>query len=131
MSIDGTVTVNYAYEQGGVVFYTDLIKVEVARDTGDVTGYEAQGYVMHHHERNLPEPQVSAEQAQEKVSKNLTVLSTGLALIPTDGRNEVFVHEFKCEAEDGRHYIVYVNAETGREERVIVLIESENGTLAM
>lgn len=131
MSTGGTVTVNYAYEQDGVVCYTDLIKVEVARDTGDVTGYEAQGYVMHHHERELPEPRVSEEEARAKVSARLKVLSTGLAVIPTDGRNEVFVHEFKCEAEDGRHYIVYVNAETGREERVIILVESENGTLAM
>jgi len=131
MSTGGTVTVNYAYEQDGVVCYTDLIKVEVARDTGDVTGYEAQGYVMHHHERELPEPSVSEEDARAKVSPRLKVLSAGLAVIPTDGRNEVFVREFKCEAEDGRHYIVYVNAETGREERVIILVESENGTLAM
>jgi hypothetical protein len=43
----------------------------------------------------------------------------------------VFCHEFKCEAEDGRHYITYVNAENGRVERILILIESENGTLAM
>ncbi|MDR0906312.1 MAG: germination protein YpeB [Oscillospiraceae bacterium] len=131
MSQNNTVTVNFAHTQGGVICYTDLIKVSVARDTGNVVGYEAQGYVMHHREREIPEPQVSEEDAQAKVSKRLKVLSTGLAIIPTDGRNEVFTREFKCEAEDGRHYIVYINAETGREERVIILVESENGTLAM
>jgi len=131
MSIGNTVTVNFAYKQGEVICYPDLIKIEVARDTGDVTGYEAQGYIMHHTEREIPEPQVLEEDAQAKVSKKLKVLSSGLAIIPTNGRNEVFCREFKCEADDGRHYIVYINAETGAEERILILIESENGTLAM
>ena len=131
MSQDNTVTVNFAYEQDGIVCYTDLIKVEVARDLAEVTGFEAQGYVMHHRVRELPEPKISEEEARAKLSKKLRVLSSGLAVIPTNGHNEVFVREFKCEAEDGRHYIAYINAETGREERVIILVENENGTLAM
>ena len=131
MSLGNTVTVNFAYEQDGVICYTDLIKIEVARDIAEVTGFEAQGYVMHHHEREIPEPKISEEDARAKLSPKLTVLSSGLAIIPTNGRHEVFVREFKCEAEDGRHYIAYINAENGREERVIILIENENGTLAM
>lgn len=126
-----TVTVNFAYTQDGVVCYPDLVKVEVSQETGDVTGFEAQGYVMHHTKRELPEPSVSEDEARKVVSEELKVLSHALTVIPTGGKNEVFCHEFKCENEDGQHYIVYVNAETGSEERILILIENENGTLAM
>ncbi|NLB29981.1 MAG: germination protein YpeB [Clostridiales bacterium] len=126
-----SVTVNFAYAQDGVICYPDLIKVEVSQETGDVTGFEAQGFVMHHTERELKNPAVSREEAQGVVSDKLKILSHALAVIPTSGKNEVFCHEFKCESADGRHYIVYVNAETGNEERILILIEDENGALAL
>ncbi|MDR1065315.1 MAG: germination protein YpeB, partial [Oscillospiraceae bacterium] len=112
MTQDGSVTVNFAYTQGDVICYTDLIKVTADLDTGEVSGFEAQGYIMHHHERALPEPKISADAARAKVSQELKILSQALSVIPTDGKNEAFCYEFKCEAPDGRHYIVYINAET-------------------
>ena len=84
---------------------------------------------MSHTERELPEVLVTREQAQENVSEELEILSHNLAVIPTGGKYEVLCHEFKCETEDGRHCIVYVNAQTGNEEKILVLIESESGTL--
>ena len=122
-------TVNFAYIQEGVVCYPDLIKVSVALDNGEVTGFETTGYVMSHTERTFPEMKISADEAEDKVSDELEVLSYGVAVIPTDGKYEVLCHEFKCETEDKRHCIVYINAETGAEEKIFVLIESESGTL--
>ncbi|MBQ4040487.1 MAG: germination protein YpeB [Oscillospiraceae bacterium] len=122
-------TVNFAYTQDGVVCYPDLIKVSVALDNGEIVGFETTGYVMSHTERALPNVSVSAEEAEEKVSDDLEVLAHNLAVIPTDGKYEVMCHEFKCETEDGSHCIVYVNAETGVEEKILILIESESGTL--
>ena len=58
-------------------------------------------------------------------------MSYSLAVIPTSGQNEVFCHEFKMKTGDGQHYIVYVNAETGYEENILILIEDENGTLTL
>ncbi len=127
----GTVTCNFAFTQNGVICYPDLMKVSVSQETGRITGFEAQGYVMHHFERDIKEPSVSKEQAEGKVSGDLKILSHELAIIPTDGKNEVFCHEFKCSGPDERHYIVYVNAETGKEERILILIENENGTLTI
>ena len=65
------------------------------------------------------------------MSPRLTVLSHQMAVIPTEGKYEVYCHEFKCETESGRHYIIYVNAETGEEEKILILIESESGTLTL
>ena len=52
-------------------------------------------------------------------------------MIPTGGEYEVLCHEFKCEDEDGRHVIVYVNAQNGQEEKLLLLLEDENGTLVL
>jgi germination protein YpeB len=131
MTTNNVMTVNFAFVKDGVICYTDLIKVAVSLDSGKVASFEAQGYVMHHHDRTIPDATVTEEQAREKVSKSLKILSHEMTVIPTGGENEVFCHEFKCENESGQHYIVYVNAETGQEERILILLESANGTLTV
>ena len=131
MTEGNTCTVNYAYTTGDVICYTDLIKVSVALDNGGIVGFESQGYVMNHSERPVPEAKISEDQAKTKISPHLTILSHELAIIPTAGKNEVFCHEFKCENGNGNHYIVYVNAQTGNEEKILILQETPQGTLAM
>lgn len=129
MIADGELTVNFAYEQDGVTMYPDLIKVSVSMADGSVCGYEAFGYMMAHREDRDTRTQISAEDAEKSVGKNLTVVGSGLAVIPTDGKNEVLCYEFVTETPDGRHVLVYVNAKTGIEEMLQILIETENGTL--
>ena len=131
MVSNNILTVNYAYEQNGVICYPDLIKVSVALDNGAVVGFEAQGFIVNHQERNLPQPKISREEAQGKLAQHLTVESYGLAVIPTSGKNEIFCHEFKCQSTDGRRYIVYINCETGSEENILILQETPEGVLAM
>ncbi len=124
-------TINFAARQDGVICYPDLIKVEVAMDNGEIVGYEAAGYLMNHTRRGSLQPWVSAGDAQEQVSGELSVLSRQLALIPTEGENEMLCWEFKCENGDGRHYIVYINAKTGEEQQILILLEDESGTLTL
>ncbi|MDR0862227.1 MAG: germination protein YpeB [Oscillospiraceae bacterium] len=128
---DNIVTVNFAHTLDGVIIYPDLVKVCVALDSGNVVGFEGQGYVMNHHERALSEVKVTEEQARERVSRDLKIQSHALAVIPTGGKNEELCHQFICENADGAHYITYVNAETGVESRIVILLENENGTLAI
>lgn len=125
------ITVNFAYEQDGVICYTDLIKVGVAMDNGTVTGFEAMGYISSHYDRQLPSAKVTADQARTKVIKELEILSENMSLIPTEGKNEVLCYEFKCLAPDERHYLIYVNAVTGEQEKILILLEDENGTLTL
>jgi len=131
MISNNILTVNYAYEQNGVVCYPDLIKVSVAMDNGAVVGFEAQGYIVNHQERDLPQPKVSREEAEGKIAENLTVDAYALAVIPTSGKNEFFCHEFKCTSSDGRKYIVYIDCETGQEQDILILQETPEGVLAM
>lgn len=126
---DGRCTINYAYTKDDVIFYSDLIKVTVAMDTGDILEYNAAGYWMNHHDRNVPSPKISEAEARKKLSPLLKAEKGKLAMIPTGGLNEVLTWEFKCTAEDGKHLLVYINCETGFEEQIYILTYSDNGIL--
>lgn len=128
---DGILTVHFAPVLDGVYCYPDLVKVGVALDNGDVVSFEAHGYLMNHGAREPAAPAVSADEAAERVDSSLTVLSRQLALIPTGGEYEVLCHEFKCQNADGGHVLVYVNAATGQQERILLLLEDERGTLVI
>ena len=127
----GVLTVNFAATQADVLCYPDLVKVSVALDTGKVVGFESEGYLMNHMVRDLTALTVPESQAQAVVSPELTVLSHQVCVIPTAGEYEVLCHEFKCQAQDGRHILVYVNAQTGQEEKILILLEDESGTLVL
>jgi len=131
MEQGNVLTVNFAYTQDNVLCYPDLIKVSVALDTGAVTGFECHGWIMNHTGRSFDPPAVSTETARTKVSPHLQILSHQMALIPTDGQYEVLCHEFKCRTEQDTHVLVYLNAATGNEEQILLLLEDEHGTLVL
>ncbi len=123
-------TINFAYVQDNVTCYSDLVKVRVALDTGDIIGLESNGYVMNHTERELSGVKLTMEEAKAKVSTGLEVSATKLALVPKDSMREVLCYEFKGTF-NGKNFLVYVNADNGREEEIFLLIESEEGILTV
>ena len=122
------VTINYAYEQNGIVVYPDLIKLKIALDNGEILGIETSGYLNNHEERNIPAAKISEEEAKQNLNKNLEITSSGLAIIPTEWKTEIFCYEFKGKVND-KDFIVYINAENGREETILVIIDTPNGIL--
>ena len=127
---DGIVTINYAYNQNDVIIYPDLIKVKVALDNGEILGIETTGYLNSHTEREIPTPSITLDEAKATLNPKLEILSKGLAIIPTEWKTEIFCYEFKGKVED-TEFLVYINAETGKEENILVIINTPNGTLTM
>ena len=127
---NGIVTINYAYVQDDVTVYSDLIKLKVALDNGEILGMETSGYLNSHTERNFVTPRISQEEARSKINQNLEITSEGLAMIPTEYQTENLCWEFKGNV-DNRQFLVYINVETGKEEDVLVILETPNGTLTM
>ena len=128
---NGILTINFAHKDKDICVYTDLIKVSVALDNGEILGYDARGYLTNHEKRSYPQDQISPLKAKEKLSPMLTVNKNQLALIPSDGGQEILCHEFNCTSPNGKKILVYVNAQTGNEEDILILYESEKGTLTM
>lgn len=129
---DGVCTINYAFCKDNVIYYTDLIKIGVSLDIGNVVFFDATGYLMNHTERNVSKDfAITLETAQKNVSKRLSIKSTNKAIIPTSGMAEVACYEFECIGENNDNVLVYINAKNGLEEQIFVLINSANGTLVM
>jgi len=130
MDENNIATINFAYTQNNVTIYPDLIKVQVAMDNGDIVGFESAGYLFSHKERNLPVPRISQAEAKSMLNQNLEIINSGLAVIPTDVKTEVLVYEFKGKVDD-REFIVYINAETGNEEDILIILHTPNGILTI
>lgn len=124
-------TVNFAYSDNDITCYTDLIKVSVALDNGEILGYDGRGYIVNHRERNMGEPRLGSAECQEKLSPALRVVNTALAIIPTDSIEEKLCWEFKCKSEDDKTVLVYINSETGAEEEILILLEMADSTLTI
>ena len=128
--LDGIAVINFAYMQDGIKCYSDLIKIKVALDDGEILGMETGGYLMNHQIRDIEPPTISMETAKSKLNPHLTFQSVNVALIPKDNLEEVLCYEFHGNFE-GRNYIIYINAFNGNEEKILMLIESENGILTI
>lgn len=126
----GILTINFAYEQSGIICYSDLIKVRVALDNGDVLGVEMHGYIMNHKYRTFPQITLSEEEAKGKLNSHISVSSSKLALIPKNGQTEKLCYEFTG-THKNHDFIIYINAENGREEEILMLIKTENGVLTV
>ena len=52
-------------------------------------------------------------------------------MIPTEGKGERYCREFLCDTPSGGKCLVYVDARTGEEAKVLLLLEDEDGTLTL
>ncbi|MCM8709711.1 germination protein YpeB [Clostridium sp. SYSU_GA19001] len=128
---DNTAVINYIYKQNDVVIYPDQIKLKIAMDDGSILGVECEKYLVAHDEnRNIETPKISKEEARTKVSKRLNITTARLAIIPTESNKEVLCYEFVGNYKEDK-YIIYINAKTGFEQRIIQIINTPNGELTM
>ena len=127
---EGIVTINYAATQDDVVMYPDLIKVKVALDNGEVLGVETTGYLNNHTIRDVSNVKITGDEAKSSLNQDLQIESQGLAVIPTEWKSEILCYEFKGKVDD-KEFLVYINAENGREEDILIITDTPNGTLVM
>lgn len=120
-----TCNLNFAYEDDGVIFYSDIIKVKVCEERGIVTGMEGLSYVLNHVERNAPEASISKKEARARLNGAFEVETSRLCVIPVDGE-EALCYEFFGTYGDDNYYI-YVDAKTGEEREVFTVIGTAQG----
>ena len=126
---DGICTVNYAFAKDNVIFYADLIKVSIALDTGKLVALDAKNYLLNHSERNLPGNVITKEQAASLIRPSLEVIDIRPAVIPLDTGKEVYCFELHCRDKDKNEVLIYLNALTGRQEDLLILLYSDGGIL--
>lgn len=126
---DGICTVNFAYEDEGVICYPDLIKLSISLETGNIISFDARGYIMNHTDRPPVQSKISADEAKMSVSDYLTVMSSRLAIIPTDYKTEKTAYEFHCKTPDEQEVLVYIDVLTAKEDDILLLLYSDGGIL--
>lgn len=126
---DGVCTVNFAYRVNGIIHYSDLIKVSVALDNGEVLSVDARGYLMNHTKREFPRAELTKAQAQEVISDGLSVVSARSALIPTDEGKEAYCYEFHCKDKSEQEVLIYIDKQTGEERDILILLYADGGVL--
>lgn len=126
---NGICVINFAFVDGQTICYTDLIKVGVAMDTGEIMLVETAGYLTNHTTRAFRSIETTKEQAAERISSDLEIEKTSIALIPTDAGGEVRCYEFLCKTQENQEILVYINVQTLEEEQLYILLKSDGGTL--
>lgn len=128
---DGVCTINFAYNENGIIYYADLIKVSVALDSGKIVAVDARGFLCNHCKRTLPKIEYTLEKAKKTVSSLLTLKSSALALIPGKDGKEKLCYELHVADKNKQEALVYIDTETGNEANVLLLLYSDGGVLTM
>ncbi len=126
---DGVCTVNFAYISEGIIHYSDLIKVSVALDSGEILSADARGYIMNHSKRDIYEEKISLEEARKILSDDLKIISENTAVIPLDTGKEAYCYEFRCKDKKGQEVLVYIDKLSGEERDILLLLYSDGGVL--
>ena len=119
---------NYHAVEQGVNCYTDLIKVKLNLESGKVCGFDASSYLTNHQSRSFAFA-ISQKQARAAVSSYLKIKDVKEALIPTQSEKEALCYEFRCLTPEGEELLVFINAETGKEQDILILQISDAGVL--
>lgn len=117
---------NIAPKQDGVILYPDLVKVKVDLEYGNVIGYDAISYWTNHKTRDL----ASAGEVSVSIPSGFTVKTKRLVLAPLDYNREVLCYEYQCE-KDGVTYYFYFNAQTGNEENILKVLQTQDSSKLM
>ena len=112
---DGTMVMDFAPVKDGVAIETELVRVMLAMDKGDLVGFDAKSYWINKHDRDLPAPQISAEEAQQRISPRLQVEAEPVLSLIADRRNQERLVWRILASYDGQQYRIFVDALTGEE----------------
>ena len=127
---DGICTINFSYYENGITYYTDLIKVSVALDTGKITAFDATGYLMNHHKRTVPKKvKYTLSEGKSLIKPTLEILSYKKAFIPTDWESEEYVYEYRCRDNKDNEVLIYIDPATGEEKDILLLLYTDGGIL--
>ncbi|WP_057914349.1 germination protein YpeB [Peribacillus muralis] len=121
---DNIALLNFVSSENGVKIYPDSVKIKIALDDGAVIGFSADEYLKAHKTREIATPTISEKEARDKINVNVKIMEEGKALIINDLGKEVLCFEFLGTIKEDT-YRIFINADTGQEEKVEKLKNSE------
>ena len=126
--VQDVVYINLAPMIDGVIYYSDLLKLKIDLNGGDLLGFEGTNYIYNHFERGQYNSGISIIEAQALLSESLLVEERNYCVIPNEFVGESDAYEFRC-TWSGYTYYVYLDSVTGEELKIMRIIETNNGLL--
>lgn len=129
---NGFITVNYSYENDGILYYPDMVKVKIALDNGSPIAFEGQGYIACHttDSARVSRASISMEDAKSVLSPHISVENAREVVAPNNFGGEYHAYEFSGTVL-GRPVLIYIDADTGVEKEVLLILEGEDGVLTV
>lgn len=124
-------TAEYVFVKNDVYCYPDKITLSVALDNGQILGMNASDYLIYHNLTRNTVPSLTEDAAAKKVTA-ITPDSSTLCIVKSNGTdaNEKLCYVFKGkDVYDEATVYVYINAETGVEEDIQIVYETEEGNV--
>ncbi len=107
----------FVYEEDGVAYYPDEIRVKVCRTRGVVSGLDVTKFLKNHRGRDAVNVKINLATAYGKLHEGLEVESAKLVVIDTQ-RGERAAYEFLC-AYGEEKYLVFLDTATGEELSIV------------
>lgn len=126
---DGICTINFAHCKNDIIHYSDLIKMSIALDNGEVTSFDSTTYLKNHRVRDIYTENITLEQASALVSENLEIIDCKSVIIPLQSSKESYCYEFHCKDKNETEVLVYIDKETGKEQNILLLLYADGGVL--
>ncbi|MFZ7104790.1 MAG: germination protein YpeB [Peptococcaceae bacterium] len=106
----------------GVRLYSDMVKVNVALDNGQIISFDQTSFLSYHHDRTIGTPQITEQEITDDMNPNFQLDVTTKALVPSEFEKgkEVLCYEVRGKMMEEK-FILFVNAETGEDFRVVRL----------
>lgn len=123
-------TANFMYDLNGITVYPDMIKISVDLNNGNIIGLDAKSYLEFHKERNVPSLLLTEAAAISHVPGGYELIDMRKAIIPKNDGSEVCCYELHF-ADNNNEYLLYINAENGKEEDIFIVKDDESGTFTM
>ena len=127
---DGLLYVNMCYSENDIIYYPDMIKVKVSLDDGKIVGFEGLNYIYNHTDRDIETPIVTEGEVRNMDFGGMSIKSIRLALIPLTGGKELLTYEVFGNIDEYNFYI-FVDTKTGKQVKVMQVIDSDEGELLM
>lgn len=121
---EGLADLTFVPVQDGAYIYSDMVKIQLALDDGEIINYDQTSFATRHYDRQIPAPKLSAEEVKQGMNPNFTVSDIRLALIPDEySVREILTYEVRGQVVD-ETFAIFVDAATGLEVRVVRLTQA-------
>lgn len=118
----------FVAEKDGVLIYPDKVTVRIALDNGEAVGLQAADHVYREAGIAVGKPAIDEAKARSVLHPKFEMKAHRLAVIENDEKKDVLCHEYTGKI-NGSQYRIYINANTGIEEKIEQIPDSAKAIL--